>query len=49
MRETVNPTEGVYNKKKLGALNTKRRDRELIRRNAACKKEKTRKFPCCHL
>ena len=37
MRETVNPTEEVY-VKKLWAFNTKQRDHELIRRNAACKK-----------
>ena len=38
MRETVNPTEEVYIKK-LWAFNTKQRDHELIRRNAACKKK----------
>ena len=47
MRETVNPTEEVY-VKKLWAFNTKQRDHELIRRNAACI-EKNGKFPCCHL
>ena len=39
MRETVNPTEEVY-VKKLWAFNTKQRDHELIRRNAACIKKK---------